>query len=152
VSQIEANILLAQSSEYSAEGGVSALGIGWQVRPPEAIAWALIVLVAAPRSRNGETLSCAISLERAGGEPVTDPQGTPLTVAFVFEPSGFPPESGLVSPILGSFSLNLPPLALDVETEYAFRLQIDGESRDHWVAPFRTMTEPEIEAQNQQSA
>lgn len=135
---IEADILLAQSAQYSAEGGISALGIGWQVRSPEPVPWAVMVVLRGSRDLIGSTHAAVVILERASGVPVTDNAGNPLTIDFEFAPDGIPSEAGLITPILGTFCFNLPPLPLEPATEFFFRLRVDGETREHWVAPFRT--------------
>jgi hypothetical protein len=131
---IEANILLAQSA-LSGEAGVSALGMGWQVRPPEPVPWALVLVISASRDLIGGEHSAKVTLEAVGGSGVGETQ-------IEFEEAEFTPaglvDADLSQPVMTSFSLNLPPLHLEAGTEFHFRLWVDGETRDHWIVPFRT--------------
>lgn len=133
---IEADILLAQSVQ-EAEGSVSALGMGWQVRPPEPVPWAIALILRASRDLIGTDHSAHISLERGDGEPVSEELLTFAQIDLDFVPEGRT-DAGLNSPVVRGFGFNLLPVLLDAGTEFLFRLWIDGETRDHWAAHFRT--------------
>lgn len=141
---VEANILTAQSAQD--EGvGVSALGMGWQIRPPDPIPWAVVVVVSVPRDRIGTEVVVSVKLETAdGGEPVEGAPGSPVQFEWRYEPAGLT-DQGLKSPIVEGLAFNLLPVPLEPGREFVFRLWVDGETRDHWAAHFRTMLESESE-------
>jgi len=133
---IEANVLIAQSVQET-DSGVSALGIGWQIRPPEPVPWAVFVVFRATRDLIGTELSATVALEYEGGEAVSEELASLLDFDITLEPEGLA-EAGLISPVVRSFGTNLLPIPLEAGVEYRFRLWVDGETRDHWIAPFRT--------------
>lgn len=134
---IEANLLLAQSVLDTDEGVVSALGMGWQVRVPEPIPWALMVLVHSSRDLIGTDHMAHISLEREDGSPINEGLAGLLEIEFHITPEGRT-DDGLISPVVRGYGFNLLPIPLEPGVEYRFRLQIDGETHDHWTASFRT--------------
>jgi hypothetical protein len=134
---IEANLIIAQSVLDTDEGGVSALGMGWQVRAPEPIPWALAVIVQSSRDLIGTEHVAKISLEREDGSPIDEGLAEIMEIEFPFTPAGRT-EDGLLSPVVRGYGFNLLPIPLEPGVEYRFRLQIDGETHDHWTASFRT--------------
>lgn len=133
---IEANLIVAQSSQET-EAGVSALTMAWQVRPPHPIPWALVVVLRASRDLIDTEHQVTIRLEREDGQPMEEGLADLMTLEFDLIPGGLT-EDGLTSPIVESHGFNLLPVPLEPATEYRFRLWVDGETRDHWVANFRT--------------
>ncbi|HEY2478530.1 MAG TPA: hypothetical protein VGI17_07355 [Solirubrobacterales bacterium] len=130
---IEADIILAQAAQDGG-AGVSALGMGWQVRPPDPIPWALVIVLQAGREHLGHDHAGAVELERADGEEMPDLQ---LRIEFEFTPEGLD-DPAITQPVVRAVALNMPPIPLPEGTEFRFRLSVDGETKDHWVAPFRT--------------
>jgi hypothetical protein len=133
---IEANLLTAQSV-LETDAGISALGIGWQVRPPEPIPWAIFVVFRSTRDLIETQHSATVRLEYEGGEAVDEGLSNLLDFDINLEPEGLT-DAGLVSPVVRGFGANLLPIPLEPGAEFRFRLWVDGETRDHWVAPFRT--------------
>lgn len=133
---IEANLLIAQSVQDTGVG-ISALGIGWQVRPPEPIPWAVFVVFRATRDLVGTTHAAAVALEYEGGKAVSEELSRLLDFEIEFEPEGLT-NADLASPVVRGFGTNLLPIPLEPGAEFRFRLWVDEETRDHWVAPFRT--------------
>lgn len=134
---VEAQIVLGSAAQEGPHG-VSALGLGWQIRPPEPIQWAVVVVIYAPRELIGKELPAKLVLEDYEGAVITT-DGKPCQVQFDAETSGI--TEGLETPVVHPFSFSLPPLRLEPDQEYRFRLWVDGETRDHWIAPFRTTSE-----------
>jgi hypothetical protein len=130
---IEANIILAQAAQDTGVG-VSALGMGWQVRPPDPIPWALVIVLQADRVHIGQDHVGAVELERADGVGMADLQ---LRIEFEFTPEGLE-DPAITQPVVRAVALNMPPVPLPEGTEFRFRLSVDGETKDHWIAPFRT--------------
>lgn len=62
------------------------------------------------------------------------------TLEEEFEVTG---RDDLEGPVVLSYGFNLMPVPLPPEQEYRFRLWVDDETRDHWVAHFRTSAESE---------
>lgn len=133
---IEADLIIAQSVE-GAQGRVSALGMGWQVRTPEPTPWAILLILRASRDLIGTEHVAHISLEREDGSPVDDGLAELLSIELQFTPEGRT-EDGLISPVVRGFGFNLLPIPLEPGVEYRFRLWVDGETHDHWIASFRT--------------
>jgi hypothetical protein len=132
----EADLLIAQSTQ-DGEGGVSALGMGWQVRDPDPIPWAVLVILRASRDLIGSEHVANIALEREDGQPIDEALKELLSIELQFTPEGRT-EDGLISSVVKGFGFNLLPIPLEPGVEYCFRLWVDGETRDHWTASFRT--------------
>lgn len=133
---IEADLIIAQSA-HETSAGVSALGMGWQVRPPGPLPWALVVILRASRDLIDTEHPVRIQLEREDGQPMAEGLAELVTLEFDLTPTGLT-EDGLASPVVVSHGFNLLPVPLEPATEYRFRLWVDGDTRDHWVANFRT--------------
>jgi len=134
---IEADILLAQSAQDQG-GGVSALGMGWQIRPPEPIPWALVLVMKASRDLIGTEYLLRVNLEMEDGSSVQeDSMAAFVRVEWPYIPDGLTDE-GFISPVVQGLAFNLLPVPLEPNQEFRFRLWVDQETRDHWVAPFRT--------------
>jgi hypothetical protein len=131
---IEADILLAQAAQ-GVNGSVSALGLGWQVRPPGPIPWAVVVILRASRDLIGISQTFTVKLEKDGSG--TDELENEVEFEIEFTPEGLTGDA-LSSPVVRGFSFNLPPIPLEPGTEFCFRLWVGQETRDHWAAPFRT--------------
>lgn len=133
---IEADLIVAQSAQET-EAGISALSMAWQVRPPSPIPWALVVVLRASRDLVGTEHQATIKLEREDGQPMDEGLADLMTLEFNLTPKGLT-DRGFTSPVVESHGFNLLPIPLEPATEYRFRLWVDGETRDHWVANFRT--------------
>ena len=129
--------MIANSVLATNEGGISALGMGWQVRGPEPTPWAVVVILRSSRDLIGKEHVANISLEREDGDPMAEGLAEMMEIEFPFTPDGLT-EDGLISPVVRGFGFNLLPIPLEPGVEYRFRLRIDGETHDHWTASFRT--------------
>lgn len=147
----EADILLAQST-FDSGPATSALAIGWQVRPPQPLPWSLLVVLRASRDLVGTNHRFKVGLEREDGSQVVDleEEGGPAVSAAAAEEAAEMDEEfevtgreDLKGPVVLSYGFNLLPVPLPPEQEYRFRLWVDDETRDHWVAHFRTSSESE---------
>jgi hypothetical protein len=150
--QFEADILIAQST-FDYGSSTSALAIGWQVRPPQPLPWGLVVVIRASRDLVGTKHRFKVGLEREDDSEIVDLQeeaGGPAMSAEVAEEAAEIDEEfevtgreDLKGPLVLSYGFNLLPVPLPPEREYRFRLWVDEETRDHWVAHFRTSGESE---------
>jgi len=141
-----ATVILATSAQL--EGShLSLLGGGWTVRRPDPVPSAVAVLVMIPRDQMG-THHAHLELRYADDTPVMlDTLEGPQTLAVEtdFSAQGLD-DPALSTPLDAGFVINLGPLPLPPGREFLWRLHIDGETRDEWVARFRT-TPPEPEDQ-----
>jgi len=133
---IEADLLIAQSA-HEVQGSVSALGMGWQVRSPEPLPWAVVLILRSTRDLIDTEHTARVALETEDGSPVGTEFAELAEVEMDFTPDGITDE-GFVSPVIQAFAFNLMPIPLEPNQEFRFRLWVDGETRDHWVAHFRT--------------
>lgn len=147
----EADILIAQST-FDFGPATSALAIGWQIRPPQPLPWGLLVVIRASRDLIGTTHRFKVGLEREDGSGIVDirEEGGPAVSPEAAEQSAELDEEfevngrdDLKGPVVLNYGFNLLPVPLPPEQEYRFRLWVDDETRDHWVAHFRTSGESE---------
>jgi hypothetical protein len=133
----EADLIIAQSVQSTDDAGVSALGMGWQVRDPEPIPWARVLMLRASRDLVGTEHVAKIRLEGDGDFEIDENLADLMQIELQFTPQGLT-DQGFDSPVLHGFGFNLLPVPLEPGAEYRFRLWVDEETRDHWVAHFRT--------------
>jgi hypothetical protein len=135
---IEANMVLAISAKLD-DGGVTLDGGGWAVRPPQPMPCAIVVLLAVPRAQAGAH-RVRLELLYATGEPVMFPSPEGLR-ALIYEDevgaSGLD-DPTLTTPLTTGIIIKVGPMALPEGREYLWRLQVDGQTRDHWQLAFRT--------------
>jgi hypothetical protein len=145
---IEVDMMLCQAATI-ADGSISLLGAGWQVRlaqPLEPSAIAVVIRV--PRKSAGTHDLRFELLDYEGGlVEVAPPDGPgPLVAGGRITIVGRK-DPKLKTPLLAGFAVNLPPFRLDQGTEYQWRLHVDGKTRPAWVLPFRTTSAEEESAQ-----
>jgi hypothetical protein len=143
----EADILIAQST-FDYGSSTSALAIGWQIRPPQPLPWGLVVVIRASRDLIGTKHTFNVVLEREDDAEIVDLQeeaaGSAVSAEIADEAAEIDHEfevtgrDDLKGPVVLSYGFNLLPVPLPPEREYRFRLSVDDETRDHWVAHFRT--------------
>ena len=121
---IEADLVIAQSAQES-EGTVSALGMGWQVRPPEPIPWALVIIIRATRDLIGRTYP---GIRRPDDTPLHADLADLLRFDFPIVPEGMT-DANLVSAVVRGYAFNLLPVPLEPGVEYCFRLWVEGETQ-----------------------
>jgi hypothetical protein len=141
---IEAQIMLAQGAFFQ-NGAVGLIGVGLTVRPPEPQPVAVYALIYVSREERGRH-DWRLEMTYADGTPFrlkSPVQGMPQD--FVFESGddvrGLDDER-LTTPLTTGPLIVLPAFPLPRGREFLWRLWVDGETRDHWAAPFRT-TPPE---------
>jgi hypothetical protein len=142
---IEATVLLCNAAT-DAGGAISLLGLGWQVRPPAAVAnEAIVVVLRVPRRQEG-VVALRLELLRYDDETlvnVAPPEGPgDMTVAAEVTVAGRR-DLGLRGPLTATFPVAIPPYPLESGTEFLWRLHVNGKTRPGWSAPFRTMTDEE---------
>ncbi len=100
----------------------------------------IAILIGVPWNQANRQHRWTLSLVTADGQPVAVP--TPVgeqivVVESLFEvgrPAGIPAGTELPLPV----AINFSPLPLAPSSQFEWRLEIDGESADHWRLPFYT--------------
>ncbi|MCW2691340.1 MAG: hypothetical protein JWR37_6230 [Mycobacterium sp.] len=130
---MRAIVLLAQSGHLDRNATVHALGLGWNTTPTPTSQHVLIVFVEVEWAELGAEFPIRAELIDSDGSQVasTDdsvikakrqpvhPKGTPVTIPFI---------------------ATIPPLKLKVGERYQWRVSIDNEMHEDWMAGF-TVTE-----------
>jgi hypothetical protein len=137
---LKATLLLADYAQV-ADGKLNVIGAGWNLAGPQAVAYALAVLLEVPWHQTNEKHRLHLALVDADGQPVPTPlvgggMG-PLTVDGEFEvgrPPGTKPGTALNFPL----AVNLPAQPLAPDSTFEWRLEIDGETQADWRAVFST--------------
>ncbi len=121
------------------DNSVTLDGGGWTVRPPQPVPCAIVVLLSVPRDQAGGH-RVRLELLYASGEPVMFPSAEGLK-ALIYE--GEVEAAGLddptlTTPLTAGVVVKIGPMPLPEGREYLWRLQVDGQMRDHWQLAFRT--------------
>jgi hypothetical protein len=137
---MEATLLLCDAAE-AINGKLYILGGGWSITGPMPVPFALALRIEVPWSEANRKIHAKVELVDADGRPVSVPDqfGNQQSVQIEFDfEVGRPP--GLVrgTPLDATAALTIPPLPLSPGNRYAWRLEIDGESKPHWQAAFAT--------------
>jgi hypothetical protein len=138
---IQAHMVLALTSGLAPNGQPILMGTGWTVRPPDPQPMVVYFVVYLPREQAGVHRWC-LKLTYADGTSITlddEVSGVPANLTWENESdvAGLDnPE--LTTPLTFGALIALPPISLPRGREYAWRLTVDGETRDGWVLPFRT--------------
>ena len=126
---MRAIVLLAHSAHLDQAGTVHALGLGWTTTTAPAAQHALIVFVDVDWSEIGASFPIRAELVDGDGNRVAQteegvinarrhpvhPEGTSVTIPFV---------------------ATIPPLTLTVGQRYQWRVTINGEMQEEWLAGF----------------
>ena len=122
-------MLLARSGHLDQDGTVHALGLGWTTSPSPTPQHVLIVFVEVGWSEIGTSFPIRAELVDGDGARVAQteqniinarrhpvhPEGTPVTIPFI---------------------ATIPPLKLTAGQRYQWRVSIDGEMHEDWLAGF----------------
>lgn len=126
---MRAIVLLAHSAELDQRATVHALGLGWTTTPTPVPQHSLIIFVEVNWSELGRSFPIRAELVDGDGKPVAQtadgvinarrhavhPEGTPVTIPFI---------------------ATIPTLNLDAGQRYQWRVTIDGEMHEDWLAGF----------------
>ncbi len=135
---MRAKILLADYAKVS-DGKVDALGLGWTTTVTPTPPAAVVLLLQIGWDETNRPLTGTLELLDADGQPVhvTGPHGPhPLRISFSGEagrPAGVPAGSMIDLPVTATLGPGLPLVA---SQRYEWRLTIDGETQEDWVASF----------------
>ncbi len=126
---MRAIVLLARSGHLDNSGVLHALGLGWTTSPTPTAQHVLIVFVEVAWSETGTEFPIRAELIDGDGARVAQteqgvinarrqpvhPEGTPVTIPFL---------------------ATIPPLNLTVGQRYQWRVSIDGQMHEDWLAGF----------------
>jgi hypothetical protein len=127
-------MLLADAAQ-EVNGKLYVLGGGWSVTGPDVPPMSLAIKLDVPWSAANQTHMFEIALVDTDGRQVSAEGGPPVRVDGTFEvgrPAGLPAGSDIDF----AFAVNVPPFPLP-PGRYAWRLAIDGETREDWLRPFQ---------------
>jgi hypothetical protein len=130
-------MLLADAAQ-EVNGKLYVLGGGWSVTGPEVPPMAIALKIDVPWNEANRRRQWELVLLDADGSPVTFPSADgpqELRVGGDFEvgrPPGLTPGSDIDLPL----AVNVGPLPLPPGARYTWRLQIDGETQEHWQLSF----------------
>jgi uncharacterized protein DUF6941 len=131
---MRAIVLLARSAELDQGATVHALGVGWATTPTPVAQHALIIFVEVAWAELGRTFPIHAELVDSDGARVAytehgvikaqhravHPKGTPVTIPFI---------------------ATIPSLNLTVGQRYQWRVLIDDEMHEDWLASFTVTDE-----------
>ncbi len=136
---MDAVILLADAALQDQPGAkIHALGLGWSTTVTPTPPAAIVLFVKVPWDRANEKHRFSLELVDADGHAVLlpGPMGEqPLRVDGDFE-SGRPPGLPLGTPLDMALPIPLAPGMPLHPGAYMWRLEIDGETKEAWVARF----------------
>ncbi|MGH3329096.1 MAG: DUF6941 family protein [Streptomycetales bacterium] len=136
---MQATLLLADAANRDADGKVNALGMGWSITSAPTPPMALIMLFKVPWDETNRKHHLRLSLVDSDGQPVEvpAPMGTgPIEVRGEFE-AGRPPGVPKGTAIDMSQVVPVGPgIPLRPGHTYQWRLEIDDQPREEWVASF----------------
>ena len=126
---MRAIVLLARSGHLDNNGTLHALGLGWTTSPTPTAQHVLIVFVEVAWSETGTEFPIRAELVDGDGTRVAQteqsvinarrqpihPEGTPVTIPFI---------------------ATIPPLNLTSGQRYQWRVTIDGQMHEDWLAGF----------------
>lgn len=127
------------------QGKLYILGGGWSVTGPGAVQMGIAVKVEVPWDQANVQHTFRLTLVDADEQPVLVPGAEqPVQVEGQFE-VGRPPGLKHGSPLDFALAVNVPPLPLEPDSRYVWRLLIDGESDEDWYVGFTTRPGPQPE-------
>jgi hypothetical protein len=135
-------LILADAAQ-EVGGKLYILGGGWSVTGPEPTPMALAIKIGVPWDQANRRHQFKIMLLGEDGErpQILEPAtGQPQAVDFEFggdlevgRPPGLPPGTEIDA----AMAVTLAPIPLIPGRGYVWRLEINGESKDHWQLAFR---------------
>jgi hypothetical protein len=137
---MEAILLLADAAEQGDPGStkISALGIGWDRTTTPLPPHVLVVLIKVPWTDTNRRIPIVVDMVTEDGHEVMLPTpigDQPLKIEGVLE-VGRPPGIAHGSTITVPQIVQAPVGLLIAPGAYTWRVEIDGELKENWVAPF----------------
>ncbi len=138
--------MLLCDSALVAEGKLFILGGGWSVTGPDPAPSALALKMAIPYNNDARFFHWEIFLEDADGKPVilNSAEGLrPVEVMGDIELAENP-EGANGIPVDVCLAVNVPPLPLDPDTRFVWRLTVNGEPQPGGTLAFATRPAVEV--------
>lgn len=138
-------MLLCDSAQV-AEGKLYVLGGGWSIIGPEPTPTAIALKLELAWAEIERAHHWELFLQDADGQDVMveTPEGPrPVEVRGDFQ-VGRPMELPEGSPLDVSLAVNLGPIPLEPGGRFSWRLTVDGQSDDEWIAPFTVRAMPTL--------
>ena len=136
----DADMMLADAAAVY-DGALSVIGAGWQIYDgSEPSSAAVAVMVRVPRDELDVAHTVRLELLNPDGSVFSIRVGedsVPMISEQEFTPTGAD-DPTLTLPVYVPFALTVPPLLLEPDCEYVWRLRIDGKTRERWRLVFRT--------------
>ncbi len=136
---MEITMLLCDSALVS-EGKLFILGGGWSLTGPDPAPSAIALKMAIPYSTDARFFHWEIFLEDADGKPVilNSAEGLrPVEVMGDIELAENPDGANGV-PVDVCLAVNVPPLPLEPDSRFIWRLTVNGEPQPGGILPFAT--------------
>ena len=133
---MKVTMLLADAAQ-AVEGKLYVLGGGWSVTGPAPVPSAIALYLQVPWDQANEQHELRLALLDADGGAVVDDEDEPIVIEGAFE-TGRPPGVKRGAPLDFTLAVNVPPLVLEPDRRFEWRLEIDGKSAEDWRLPFST--------------
>jgi hypothetical protein len=142
---VEADMMLCEAAT-TAGNSLSLIGGAWQVRPGAAFGpSAIAVVLRIPRRQAGEHMVRIELCDYDDNVIVVPPPLGPGEVVIEQPVSvGGRTDRSLRTPLVGAFTVTIPPFPLPDGQEFQWRLFVDGKTKAAWTSPFRTLEASEL--------
>jgi len=131
------------------QGKLYVLGGGWSVTGPGAVQMGIAVKIEVPWDQANIQHTFRLTLVDTDEQAVLVPGAEqPVQVEGQFE-VGRPPGLKPGTPLDFALAVNVPPLPLQPDSRYVWRLLIDGKSDEDWYVGFTTRPGPPAESQGE---
>jgi hypothetical protein len=140
---MKVNLLLADHAD-AVGGKLYINGGGWNVTGPQALPFAIAMLIEVPWDQTNTKHRVLLELLDADGNEVevaSDENSEPVKIASLLE-VGRPPGVKPGTPLAVPFAVNFAAIPLEPGAQYVWRLSIDGHSEEDWNLTFSTRPNP----------
>jgi Family of unknown function (DUF6941) len=140
---MKVNLLLADHAD-AVGGKLYINGGGWNVTGPQALPFAIAMLIEVPWDQTNTKHRVLLELLDADGNEVevaSNENSEPVKIESLLE-VGRPPGVKPGTPLAVPFAVNFAPIPLEPGAQYVWRLSIDGHSEEDWNLAFSTRPNP----------
>ncbi len=129
--------MLLADAVQAVGGKLYILGGGWSITGPGPVPSAIALYLQVPWDQANDKHGIRLELLDSDGNPVINQDGQPITIEGEFE-TGRPAGVKRGAPLDFTLAINVPPLPLEPDNRYEWRLAIDGSMEGDWTLPFST--------------
>lgn len=133
---MRATLMLCDSAQ-AVGGKLYILGGGWSITGPMPAPSAVALYLQIPWDAANDQHEFTLELLDSDGGPITDPEGNPVQVTGQVE-VGRPPGLKRGTPIDFPMAINVPPLELEPNSRFEWKLKINGQQQEDWSVAFST--------------